>query len=79
MESTLDMKLHCVVCGGIWGEGDFFQSSGICPVCFAEWVNNRKRINGERECYSEYGLHNDVDCESCPLSKLCFKDTYGIE
>lgn len=71
------MKLHCVSCNCLWGEGEFTESSGICPECFKEWINSKKRIKGMRECYARYGQYDDVDCQVCSLTLLCFKDTYG--
>lgn len=67
------MKLHCVRCNCLWGSGDFKESSGICPTCFTEWINSKKKI----ECYGMYNA--DTSCNNCRLMPLCFKDTYGIE
>jgi len=72
------MVMRCVVCGCFWGSGEVTESSGICPKCFMEWANGKKKSTGNRECYGEFEQHNDVDCSICTLSKLCFKDIYGI-
>jgi len=75
----LKQKLQCIVCNTMWGNGDDFGSSGICPNCFSIWVNAKKKLKGLRECYGEFEKHDDVDCINCTVSKICFKDTYGIE
>lgn len=75
----MEYKRHCILCGCTWGTGEDIGSSGICPKCFKEWVNARKRAGNFRECYGEYGKHKDVDCKSCSVADLCFKDTYGTE
>ena len=72
-------KMHCILCGCKWGNGKDIGSSGICPKCFKEWINARRKAKQLKECYGEYGQHNDVNCETCPVAHLCFKDTYENE
>ena len=69
----------CVSCGCKWGDGQNVGSSGICPTCFKEWINRKRKDNGLRACYGEFGTHNDVDCSTCTVTKLCFKDMYEIK
>lgn len=71
--------MSCVSCGCLWGDGENIGSSGICPKCFKDWINARKKSKQLRECYGEYGQYDDVDCANCTVAKLCFKDTYGIK
>lgn len=73
------MSLHCIQCNCLWGSGKFTGSSGLCPSCFTEWINEKRRIKGLQECYGTYDKYEDTDCCSCSLSLICFKDTYGIE
>jgi len=70
---------NCICCGGVWGDGvENTESSGLCPKCFASWVNGKKRFKGHKECYGEFEMHIDVDCKICSVITLCSKDTYGI-
>jgi hypothetical protein len=62
-------KLHCVKCGGTWGDGKDTQSSGICPECFREWAKSRK------PCFGTESLLNK---KHCSFYKFC-KEYYGIK
>jgi len=71
--------MYCISCGRLWGNGENKGSSGVCPLCFTEWCNGKKKLKGLRECYGNFEKYTDVDCVNCTIAKLCFKDTYGIE
>lgn len=71
--------MHCILCGCTWGKGEDIESSGICPKCFREWVNGKRKAKKLKECYGEYGVYDDVNCTSCSVAHLCFKDTYENE
>lgn len=77
--SAMSHQKHCISCGCVWGNGENIGTSGICPRCFAEWANGKKKIKGLRECYGEFGKYDDVDCSDCTIADLCIRDTYGIE
>lgn len=68
------MKLHCVKCDEIWGEGEFHGSSGICPRCFKDWLTIKKNV----KCYGEFGLQDIEICKRCIISSMCKKDTNAI-
>ena len=65
---------HCISCECEWGTGEDVETSGICPKCFAKWVQNKSNLN----CYGEFGYESEEECINCFVSNLCLKDTYGI-
>jgi hypothetical protein len=68
-------KKHCIICECVWGSGEDIESSGICPSCFGEWANDKRKSQNQAKCYGEYHIHLGNDCDSCFVSNLCEKDS----
>jgi hypothetical protein len=69
---------HCINCGSTWGGDIDIGSHGICPDCFAAYINEKKRIKGVKECFGEYKCHSGVDCMICSVKEFC-KEYYEFE
>ena len=72
------VKHCCIKCGRMWGEGEDYDSHGVCPHCFAEWAIKRQQKKNLKDCFGQYEQTKDVDCKSCSLKKFC-KEYYGIK
>jgi len=71
----MGVETYCVRCGRLWGDETGFGSSGICPTCFGEWANNKRKFQNQEECYGAYKLYADNNCDECFVSNLCKKDS----
>jgi hypothetical protein len=74
----MSAETYCICCGDSWGNEESIGSSGVCPSCFGEWVNKKRKSQDQTTCYGEFGLHIENGCNTCFVSNLCEKDSYGI-
>jgi len=67
---VISKKYHCIKCGKIWGEGEDVHSYGICPECFANYVNDKKIKKGYHTCFGKLDQDPEI-CNSCRWQKFC--------